>query len=177
MEMKKLIQGCRKLDRKSQRTMVDHLSPYLYSICRRYSNGHEDAKDILQESLIAIFNNMEQCRSNEEPVFKSWSARIAVNTALAKKRKMSSYMEVESPDNLERKIIPTIHSRLNAEDILKLLHLLPENQRTVFNMVVIDGFSHKETAQMLHIKESSSRTFLVRAREKMQQLIKKTEIE
>ncbi len=177
MDMKKLIQGCRNLNRTSQREMVDYLSPYLYAICRRYTDSHEDAKDVLQDSLISIFNNMDQCKSNETAVFKSWSARITVNTALSKKRKLSYKMERNELETDTRNFSPPVHSQLNVEDILKLLHLLPEKQRTVFNMVVIDGFSHKETAQMLQIKESSSRTFLVRAREKMQQLITKLEID
>jgi len=83
--MKQLIQGCKELDRKKQREMVDILSPYLYPICRRYADNHEDAKDLLQESLILIFNNMGKCHAKEAAPFKSWCKRIAINNAFTKK--------------------------------------------------------------------------------------------
>ncbi len=176
MKIEKLIKGCRNLDRKAQREMVNLLSPFLYSICRRYTENHHDAKDIMQDSLILIFNNIGKCKSNEESGFKSWCAKIAVNTALAKRRKKSYTMEERSSNDLNYNVSPKIHSRLHVEDILGLLQLLPEKQRNVFNLIVMDGFSHKEAASLLEIEESSSRTFLVRAREKMQQLIHQTEI-
>ncbi len=171
-----LIKSCKNLDRKAQREMVNYLSPFLFPTCKRYSNNHEDAKDILQESLILIFNNIEQCKSDEVHSFKSWCRRIAINTALAKKRKKKNFIEnIIENENL-RPSRPIIYSQLSVDEILRLLKLLPENQRNVFNLAVIDGYSHKEIASFLNIKESSSRTFLVRARLAMQQLIKKQEI-
>ena len=169
--MKKILKGCRNLNRKAQREMVDFLSPFLYAICRRYSDNQEDAKDLLQESLISIFNNIDQCQSNETPIFKGWCRRIAINTALAKKRKRGFKMEIIRDLEIKQANIPPIHSQLNVEDILAFLKQLPQNQRIVFNLSVIDGYSHREIAQFLNIKESSSRTFLSRAREHMQRLI------
>jgi len=169
--MKNILKGCRNLNRKSQREMVDILSPYLYPICRRYSNSHEGAKDLLQESLILIFNNINQCRSNEIAAFKAWCRKIAINNALAKQRKKGFRMEVIHSLSVDYIDPPKVHSQLNVEDILALLEKLPPNQRIVFNLAIIDGYSHREIADFLNIKESSSRTFLTRARSAMQQLI------
>ncbi|MEO1261662.1 MAG: RNA polymerase sigma factor [Bacteroidota bacterium] len=174
--MTELISGCKKLNRKAQRKMVDHLSPFLFAICRRYAKNHEDAKDLLQESLILIFNNIEKCSAKTEIPFKSWCRRIAINTILGKKRKKTfSTRQVEENDFV-KPITPAIDSQLHVEDILALLNQLPENQRLVFNLSIIDGYSHKEIAELLNVKESSSRTFLTRARRSMQLLIHQQEI-
>lgn len=167
--MKKIIKGCRQLDRKAQREMVDHLSPYLYVICRRYSDQHEDAQDLLQESLISIFNNIEKCKADEIAGFKAWCRRIAINKALEKKRKKG--LTLENLSGISVPTLPVIQSQLNVNDILSLLERLPENQRTVFNLAVLDGFAHREIATMLNIQESSSRTFLTRARQKLQAMM------
>ncbi len=171
--MKKLLKGCRDLNRKAQREMVNHLSPFLYAICRRYTSNKEDAKDLMQESLILIFNNISKCTSNEEASFKAWCRRIAINTALAKKRKKGFQMELIKNLEMHPATAPNIQSQLNVEDILNLLRFLPENQRLVFNLAIIDGYSHKEIAEILEIKESSSRTFLTRARASLQVRLQK----
>ncbi len=171
--MKKLIKECRNLDRKAQRKMVDHLSLFLFPICRRYTKTYEDAKDLLQEALILVFNNIHKCNSNEVLPFNSWCRRITINKALENKRKKGFEIEaVVEAENLNVKQ-PPILSQLNVEDILSLLSGLPQNQQIVFNLAIIDGYSHKEIAKLLSIKESSSRTFLTRARHTLQFLINK----
>lgn len=170
---KKLILICKSLDRKGQREMVNHLSPFLFPICRRYSNSFEDAKDLLQEALILIFNNMDKCHSDEVGPFKSWCKKITINNALAKLRKKSVRSEAITDSTVQPSTVPNIYSQLNIEDILKLLQQLPDAHRTVFNLAILDGYTHREIADILEIKESSSRTFLVRARQSLQRLIRK----
>lgn len=174
--MKKLLQGCRNFNRKAQREMVNYLSPYLYAICCRYTDNQEDTKDLLQEALILIFNNIDRCSSNEEGVFKSWCKHIAINNALSKKRKKGFLYEQINTTNIDPSIAPKIDSQLNVKDILNWLQYLPENQRLVFNLAIIDNYSHKEIAEILKIKESSSRTFLMRARQFLQKAIQAEEI-
>lgn len=169
--MKKLLQGCRNFNRKAQREMVNYLSPYLYTICCRYTDNQEDTKDLLQEALILIFNHIDRCSSNEEGVFKAWCKRIAINNALSKKRKKGFLYEKIDNTYTHPSVAPKIDSQLNVKDILNWLQYLPENQRLVFNLAVIDNYSHKEIAAILNIKESSSRTFLVRARQFLQKAI------
>lgn len=172
----KLLQGCKNLNRKAQREMVNHLSPFLYSVCRRYVDSHEDAKDLIQESLILIFNNMDKCMATSEITFKSWCRRIAINTALAKIRKKKIDNNLLDDSELLYTTLPAVNSQLNVEDILRLLKHLPQNERLTFNLSVIDGYTHQEIAEILQVKESSSRTFLARARQSLQQLIHQQEI-
>lgn len=171
----KLIQNCKSLDRRAQREMVNHLTSYLFPICRRYSNNFEDAKDLLQEALILIFNNIDKCNARKVIPFKSWCKKITINNALRKLRKKSNQAESITDKTKQPSTIPNIYSQLNIEDILNLLHLLPESHRTVFNLAILDGYTHKEIAGFLDIKESSSRTFLVRARKALQKLIEKND--
>ncbi len=169
--MKRLIRACKELDRKAQKEMVHHLSPFLFSICRRYAASHEDAQDLLQEVFILIFNNIEECLATEAPAFKAWCRRIAINCALAKKRKKQLMTTNKAPMDYQYAKGPAIYAKLEAEAILRLLDKIPEQYRMVFNLSIIDGYAHSEIAELLQIKESSSRTFLVRARQQMQKLI------
>jgi len=170
--MKKLIQKCKQLDRKAQREMMDQLSPMIYAICKRYSNFNlELSKDLLQESLIKIFNNMEKCQATEELPFRAWCKKIAINTALANKRTTrTEQLPVEMNISYS---LPKALEKLLAEDIMKLLQRLPEKHRIVFSLAVIDGYSHKEIAEVLNVKESSSRTFLTRAKKTLKAIIEK----
>jgi len=172
---KKLILNCKKLNRRAQREMVNHLSPFLFPICRRYSSSFEDSKDLLQESLILIFNNMEKCVSKEVVPFKSWCKKITINHALGELRKQTRQIVPVTNITIPSSITPNIYSKLNIEDILKLLQMIPESHSTVFKLAIVDGYNHKEIANLLDIKESSSRTFLVRARQTLQKLIQKQE--
>ena len=174
--MDKLIKKCRDYDRKAQREMVNHLAPFLLGVCRRYAPTHEDARDWMQESLINIFNNIEQFRGSGKSSFMAWCKKIAVNVSLGKLRKKSMQIEPLGDFKAEKFYQPAVVNQLNVGDILHLLERLPHKLKMVFNLFVVDGYNHREIGDMLEIKESSSRTFLVRARERMQQLILSQEI-
>lgn len=153
--------------------MVDLLAPFLGSVCQRYERSHAEVQDLVQESLILIFNHIDQCRSSEKE-FMGWCRRIAVNVCLQKFRKKQLPVEtLESggdPGGL-----PDVFDKMGVEEILRLLDGLPELQRLVFNLHVIDGYSHTEIGQELNIAESYSRTLLTRARTALKDSILKKE--
>lgn len=153
--------------------MVDLLAPFLFSVCKRYERSYADVQDLVQEALILIFNNIKQCRGGEKE-FMGWCRRIAVNICLQKFRKRSLDTETleTSTDPCES---PGIYSKMGVEEILQMLDSLPENQRLVFNLSVLDGFSHAEISLELNIAESHSRTLLTRARAALQDIILKKE--
>lgn len=168
-----ILKSCRNYDRKAQRQMVDLLAPSLCSVCRRYERSHADIQDLVQEALILIFNNIEQFRGGDKE-FMCWCRRIAVNQCLQKIRKKNLLTESldSSPDPGES---PGIFSKMGVEEILRALDRLPEIQRLVFNLHVLDGYSHAEIGQELNIAESYSRTLLTRARATVQGIILKKE--
>lgn len=173
MQFNHLIRAIKNHDPLAQRQLVDRYSPYLYAICYRYLKQREDAQDALQEALILIFKNIHQVKV-EETAFKAWSKRIAINVSLAKFRK-AAYQNESCPAELPEPdlVHPKVLEQLKIGDILKLLDQLPTQQRQVFNLFIIDGYSHQEIAEILEIKTSYSRTLLTRARAQMQILIKK----
>ena len=168
-----LLKSCKDYDRKAQRQMVDLLAPFLSGICKRYERSQTNVQDLVQEALIRIFNNIEQCRG-EEKVFLCWCRRIAVNICLQKFRKKD--LPVETLETgADPAVLPGIISKMGVDDILKILDCLPENQRLVFNLNVLDGYSHAEIGRELRIAESHSRALLTRARAALQELITKKE--
>ncbi|MFN0173211.1 MAG: RNA polymerase sigma factor [Saprospiraceae bacterium] len=174
-DFKTLIKGCRDYDRKAQRQMVNLLVPFLLSVCRRYEGVHAAAQDLVQEALILIFNHIEDCQPEEKP-FMGWSKRITVNVCLEKFRKKKIPLEFLESHDITNSLAPEVLDQLGVEDILLTINTLPENQRLVFNLFVIDGYTHNEIGEMLQIKESNARTLLTRARATLQNLLTVQEI-
>ncbi len=170
-DFNQLLKFCRNFERKAQRQMVDLLAPFLSSVCKRYEKS--DVQDSVQEALILIFNNIDQFRGGEKE-FRYWCQRIAVNVCLQKFRKKSVVLESleNGPDPGE---FPDVYSKMGVEEILKVLDRLPDNQRIVFNMNVLDGYTHAEVGRELNIAASHSRTLLTRARVTLQDIILKKE--
>lgn len=138
------------------------LSPVLFGICLRYSANRDDAEDILQESFIKIFNNLGRFR--HEGSFEGWARRITVNTALEFLRKKNVYFEdiergrgVADADDVE--------DFLQAKELVALLNQMPGGYRAVFNLYVVEGFSHAEISAMLGISEGTSKSQLSRAKQ------------
>lgn len=155
---------------------MDLYAPFLFAISIRYMKDHDSAKDIVQETFISIFGHLDQFQEGE-PSFKGWIKRICVNTALQKFRKKGYQNEVY-PESLPdtRSTMPEVYGKLHADDLMELVTALPDLYRQVFCLYVIEDYSHREIAEMLDMKESSSRSALTRAKkmikEKLWQLQK-----
>lgn len=174
-DFKTLLKGCKACERKAQRQMVDLLAPFLSSVCRRYEGVHAAAQDLVQEALILIFNHIEDCQP-EEKLFMGWSKRIAINVCLEKFRKKQIHVTPIEKQVLDNCAAPEIFDQLGVEEILCTLNSLPDNQKLVFNLFVIDGYAHAEIAAMLQIKESHARTLMARARANLQTILTAKEV-
>ncbi len=164
---KQLIQDCQQGRKESQFLLVKRYSGMLMTTCRRYARDEAMAKDVLQETLIRIFGNISKYR----PIgsFEAWMRRIAVRCSLQWLEK--SHFRRESPTekfDKDQMMEPAIYNQLATENIIKAVQELPDGFRTVFNLNVIEGYSHKEIAELLNITESSSRSQLLRARRLLQ---------
>lgn len=163
---KEIIKGCRKKKSKSQEMLYKHFYGYAMSICLRYSYSKDEALEILNDSFMKVFNNIQ--KYNENLSFKSWLRRIIINTSIDYYRKNQKHrhtLNIEMARNEEYHL--DIIDDLSVEDILKLLNELPNQYRIIFNLYEIEGYSHKEIAKMLDIPESTSRTNLARAKKKL----------
>ena len=166
-----LLEGCRRGDRKMQQELYNRFAPKMYGVCLRYASNAEEAEDILQEGFIKIFNKISSYRG--EGSFEGWIRRIFVNTAIEHFRK-KTYMQpiTETEENtVEGKYLSVLDS-LAEKDIVRLVQQLSPGYRTVFNMYVVEGYTHKQIADMLGISEGTSKSQLSRAKLILQDLVK-----
>ena len=160
-----IIAGCRKRQPAFQRALVDNYSEMLFSVCLRYTGNETLAKDVLQESFIRIFKYFKSFDSNKGAL-NTWMRRITINVALRHLNKKSidtSTLTLEISDR--HYTDPDVMSKIGHDELMKHIMGLPEGYRQVFNLSVIEGYSHKEIAQKIGIKEVSSRSNLSRAKQ------------
>lgn len=178
MTENQIIQGCLQNDALSQKALVTKYAGYLYTVSRRYMPDDQSARDILQEAYIKIFTHMNQFR-NGEGKLKNWMSRIVANEALRRRKKYLQYSQSADPEAIIIKVQPRVLGELMEEDLLILIKELPEMYRAVFNMYVLEGYSHKEIGAILGITDSTSRSNLARGkailRKRITQLEKETQ--
>jgi RNA polymerase sigma factor (sigma-70 family) len=164
-EIKNVINGCLKGNRRDQELLYRRHAPKLYAVCLQYSGNDEEARDILQEGFIKIFENLIHYK--HEGSFEGWIRKIIVNTALEKYRNKHNLYRVDDIDMIpEPDAEPdnTDYAGLEAIDLLEIIRELPPKYRMVFNLYAIEGYSHKEISQMVKISEGTSKSNLSRAR-------------
>lgn len=168
-----IVESCRKGDRKAQKKLYDDYAPLFMSIAMRYMKQVDAAEDVLVTAFFKIFDNIEKYKG--EGSFEGWMKRILVNEALMAIRKKKSFHLTVELNNVE---IPNNHdviSELQYQDIIALLDELPPGYRTIFNLYVIEGYKHREIAELLDISINTSKSQLILAKKKFRDLIKKKE--
>ena len=160
----KILEGCIKGDKKSQKSLYEFYSSVLFGLALRYCTSRADAEDVLQESFIKIFQNLNKFQATGP--LGAWVRRIVVNTAINHFNKQKteflshnneSYLEVPSNDE-------SVFSSFSTQDLLKSIQELPDGFRMVLNLYTIEGYTHKEISEMLKISEGTSKSQLSRAR-------------
>ena len=166
-----LIEACQRGENKALKKLYDIHSGTMYAICLRYMNNEDEAKDALQEGFIKVFKNIDKFRFTGS--FEGWLKRIFVNTSIEQIRKRKVHLDVnEMKGDLQLIDSSSATSTMDAEKMMKLVQQLPEGYRTVFNMFVVDGYSHKEISAELEISESTSKSQLFKARKQLQVWLK-----
>lgn len=147
----------------------------MIAVCRRYARHELEAEDILQDAFIKVFDNLGKFEFKGS--FEGWVRRIVINTALKNFQRASFQKEQLGLDNFdEQSLEPEAISNLQEEELMDLITRLPDGYRVVFNLYVIEGFSHKEISDMLEIGESTSRSQLVKARKMLKEQIQKIQM-
>ena len=162
-------------DRTAQKRLYDRLAPKMFAVCLRYMGDRDSAEDILQDGFVTLFSKIESYSG--EGSFEGWARKIFVNTALMSLRKNDVLKQSEDIEVAWGLSSPDASALQNVsyQELLKLIAKLPTGFRTVFNMYVVEGYSHKEIAQALGISENTSRSQLMRARTMLQGWLKKRE--
>ena len=169
MTDEELVKGCIKENRECQELLYKLYAGKMMAVCLRYMNNEMDAEDVLQEGFVKIFDNMSKFKF--EGSLEGWMRRIMANTSINKLRKKDVLKGTEEAEEIKTVWDDNILDRIDGEKILKLIQDLAEGYRIVFNMYVIEGYSHKEIAERLQIEEVSSRTQLAKARKILKQQI------
>ena len=172
-DLDSVIGACLQENREAQRILVKMFFGFAKSVCMRYSANNEETEEIINDGFLKVFNNLS--KYDQSLPFKAWLRTIMVNTAIDHYRKNEKYQHHVSLDDME--IAETggdIISKITAEEILALIRRLPPAYRTVFTLHVIDNYTHREIADMLGIKEGTSKSNLQDARRKLQLMIKNT---
>lgn len=171
-ELPALIQGCIREDRECQKKLYQLFYGYAMSICLRYSKTREEAVEVLNDGFMKIF--LKIGKYDPEKSFKGWVRRIMINTAVDNYRQNLKHYYAEDISLLEQEATTeNVLSKMSHEDILRLVQQLSPAYRTVFNLFVIDGYTHEEIAQLLKISVGTSKSNLSKARVNLQALIKK----
>ena len=161
MSLDQLIENCKKNDTNAQSQLYKLFSSKLFSLCLKYSRNYAEAEDNLQDSFVTIFNKVSQYKNKGS--FEGWMKRITINTALQRYRDKSVF-NIINEDTIEDVIVEINNDDLSIDYLLGIIQELPDRYRLVFNLYVLDGYSHKEVADMLGITTGTSKSNLARAR-------------
>ncbi|MFC4817254.1 MULTISPECIES: RNA polymerase sigma factor [unclassified Flavobacterium] len=157
------------MHRDAQRQVYEILAPKLYRTCKRYLKKEEEIEEVLADAFYTIFTKMDQLKENG--AFEAWARKITVNHCLYQLRKNVNFNLYLEDTKLQIQPQTAADSKMEEEDLLKLLNFIPEGCKTVFNLFVIEGYGHKEIAEMLNISEGTSKSQLNAAKTKLKDLI------
>jgi len=171
VSLDQLIQECANRQPAAQEQLYRLFAGKMFALCLKYSRNKEEAEDNLQDGFIQIFDKIKQFKNAGS--FEGWMKRIIINTALQKYRDKTTlnvvYDEVDEPD-VE---VEVDEEQISLDGLLNLIQALPNQYRLVFNMYVLDGYSHKEIAKELRISEGTSKSNLSRAKVILKQKIER----
>jgi RNA polymerase sigma-70 factor (ECF subfamily) len=167
-----LIKGCINGDRKAQRKLYEHYSERLFTVSMRYCRSDLEAEDVLQEAFIKIFNKIESFRGDSSLYY--WMKRVVVHTALNNQRSKLYMYPMADVQNISIAMDEKLSlASFRLEELMKMIRNLPTGCSVIFNLYAIEGYTHKEIAEMLEISEGTSKSQYSRARSLLQNMIVK----
>jgi len=171
-----IITECIDRQPKAQKKLFEILAPKMYAICVRYAKDSDDAKDLIQDGFIRLFKNIDKFENRGS--FEGWAKRIFINTCIEYYRKQQKeQLKVAIENTPEFSIDSNALSLLKAADLMLIIQKLPMGYRTVFNLFAIEGYSHEEIAAQLGISINTSKSQLFKARQHLQEIILKQELQ
>ena len=165
MSDKQIIKGCARHNRKAQQELYDKYSHFLFGICLRYATDKAEAEDILQESFLKVFFNIQDFSGTGS--FIGWLRKITVNTAIThyhKNLKYRYHVEIEEYVSFETGVTSFEEDFITSEELYLVLNELPAGYRMVFNLYAVEGYKHKEIAEKLGIDTNTSKSQYSRAK-------------
>lgn len=166
-----LLNECKQGNSSAQKKIYEQFAPAMFAICLRYARCQEDAEDIFQQAFIKSFQRLDQLADLR--AFPGWLKSIFIREALDFYRQshLKQHFEEVTPLSVNSSVENDAIENLNVEIIRKAINKLPDKCREVFNLFVIDGYSHKEIAEMMHITEGTAKSQLFEAKKRLKELL------
>src|SRR5215203_6835080 len=171
-----ILQGCVQNNAAAQKTLYQKYSAKMLVVCYRYAHSREDAEDMLQEGFIKIFSQIHTFESRGS--LEGWIRRIIVHTCinnLKKNKRFNESVDLIHANSLQVRE-DNIPSLIQAKEVVECIRVLPIGYRTVLNLYAIEGYSHREIAEMLDIEESTSRSQYTRAKQMLEDILVRKKI-
>lgn len=169
---KELIKRCLEGNRSAQKQLYDQFASGMYAVSLRYAKSDQEAEDILQDSFIKVFQNLKKFEGRSS--LGSWIKRVVVNTALNSERGKIFLYPMVPVDQVEKEVNIQL-SGFDFDVLVGFIRELPEGCQSIFNLYAIEGYSHKEIAEMLKISSGTSKSQYARARKLLQERIIRSE--
>jgi len=171
-ELDEIIARCKKMEKKAQRQLYDLYSPLFFGIALRYGQSKQDAEDILQDAFVKILTRINQY--NQTGSFEGWMKRILINTAISHYRMSQKHdfhqdIDAVSETSFKDFNIDENEYEFTKDELLKTINQLPSGFKLVFNLYAIEGYKHREIAEMLDIEIGTSKSQYSRARVLLQE--------
>jgi|TARA_B100001063_G_scaffold234878_1_gene252876 RNA polymerase sigma-70 factor (ECF subfamily) len=162
VSLEQLIKKCINQDAKAQSQLYKQYASKLFSLCLKYSKNYAEAEDNLHDAFITVFSKIDQYKNKGS--FEGWLKRIAINTSLQRYRENVGVFDIVNEGNIEDVTVDINDEDLNIDFLLKIIQELPDRYRLVFNLYVLDGYSHVEISELINISAGTSKSNLARAR-------------
>lgn len=173
MSLDQLIIDCKRYDTKAQEQLYRLYSAKLFSICLKYSRNYAEAEDNLQDGFLIVFDKIKQF--DFKGSFEGWIKRIIINNVLQQYRTVR-FLEIVDDTIADEVEVDFDDENISIDYLMKIIQELPDRYRLVFNLYVIDGYSHKEISEMLEISIGTSKSNLSRAKLILKEKIEQTNI-
>jgi len=162
VSLEQLIKKCINQDAKAQSQLYKQYASKLFSLCLKYSKNYAEAEDNLHDAFITVFSKIDQYKNKGS--FEGWLKRIAINTSLQRYRENVGVFDIVNEGNIEDVTVDINDEDINIDFLLQIIQELPDRYRLVFNLYVLDGYSHVEISELINISTGTSKSNLARAR-------------
>lgn len=166
-----IIEGCRRGERSAQKLLYERLYPRMMGTCMRYAADRDQATEILNKGYLKVFTAIKEYRKQDNTGIEVWMHRIMINTAIDHLRAEIRHRHAEVDHTIYIEDTADVVSDLTVDEIMAMVNALTPAYRAVFNLYVVEGYTHPEIAGLLDISEGTSKSNLAKAKVKLRKMI------
>ncbi len=166
-----IIEGCKRDERTAQKLLYERLYPRMMGTCMRYAADRDQATEILNKGFLKVFTGIKDYRKQDNSGIEAWIHRIMINTAIDHLRAEIRHRHTDIEQTIYMEDTADVVSDLTVDEIMAMVNSLTPAYRAVFNLYVVEGYTHPEIAKLLEINEGTSKSNLAKAKVKLRKMI------